>query len=66
MKNIIKQIAVYSFCIVLADVLCSCTPTHIEFTINWTKIIEVAVYIAVGVMVTFGIIAYLFRNFKVW
>ena len=36
------------------------------FTINWTEVLKAIGYIALGICIVLGVIAYLFRNFRIY
>ena len=60
MKGLIKLLVFMSFALTLA----SCQPTEINFTINWLSIIKVAGLLIGGILIGFGIVLYIFRDFK--
>ena len=39
---------------------------EITFTINWTEVLKAIGYITLGICIVIGVIAYLFRNFRIY
>ena len=50
----------------LCAVFSSCGTTHIEFTIQWAEVWKTIGLIVLGAIIVIVILAYLFRNFRVW
>ena len=36
------------------------------FTINWAEVLKAIGYITLGICIVLGVIAYLFRNFRIY
>jgi ABC-type nitrate/sulfonate/bicarbonate transport system substrate-binding protein len=68
MKNkfSINRLALAFASVLLCTVFSSCGTTHIEFTIQWVEVWKTIGLIVLGAIIVIVILAYLFRNFRVW